>query len=533
LSADPADWRPPIPFHQFVLPPFPVGSLSGWLRAFVEAVAIATQTPVDLGAMLGLTVVAAACAKKVVIEIKPGYREPVNIYAVVSLPSGSRKSTVFAEMISPLGDFEESEGKRTAGAIARALTARRIKESKLRRLQDRAADPDDKKRSKFVEEAELLAEELAKTSPPAAMKCLADDCTPEKLASLLSQNDGRIAVMSPEGDVFDLMAGRYSSNKKGNFGVYLKGHAGDSIRVDRVGRPPEFVKAAAITVGLAVQPEVIRGLAAEPGFRGRGLLARFLFAMPKSLLGRRVINAPAVPDSVKSDYHANVLALLSLPLEKDSRGEPRPYVLQLEPDARESLENFEIWIEPQLSEFGALGSISDWGGKLVGAVARIAALLHMAGLIGCGSQWQAPITRTTIERAIEIGKHLIPNAKATFAEMGADVSVEKSKKVLRWIEHTERASFSQRDAHQAMRGVFTRPVELEAPLRILIERDFIRMRPQEQKGPGRKASPVFDVNPSWDRHQESGAAEDPGNSEYCEHSEMPNQKITHTSTDRD
>lgn len=524
LSVEPSDWGPPTPFHQFELPPFPVSSLSGWLREFVEAEATATQTPVALGAMLGLAVVAAACAKKIVIEIKPGYREPVNIYAVVSLPSGSRKSTVFAELIAPLEDYEESEGKRTAGAIARALTARRIKESKLRRLQDRAAEPDDKKRSKFIEEAELLAEELARTSPPAAMKVLADDCTPEKLAGLLSQNDGRIAVVSPEGDVFDLMGGRYSSNKKGNFGVYLKGHSGDSIRVDRVGRPPEFVKAPAITVGLAVQPEVIRGLAAQPGFRGRGLLARFLFAMPKSLLGRRVINAPPVHAGVKSDYHANVLALLNLPLEKDGRGEANPYVLQLEPDASEALRNFEIWIEPQLSEFGPLGSISDWGGKLVGAVARIAALLHMVGSIGCGSQWQAPITRVTMERAIDLGTHFIPNAKAAFAEMGADPVVEKSKKLLRWIAHADLDSFTQRDAHQALRGVFTTPAELEAPLLILIGRDFIRMRTQERKGPGRKGSPVFDVNPLWDRRHESGAAADSSNSEYCEHSEMPNGK---------
>ena len=34
---------------------------------------MATQTPLDLPAMLVLSVVAAACAKKVVVEVKPGY----------------------------------------------------------------------------------------------------------------------------------------------------------------------------------------------------------------------------------------------------------------------------------------------------------------------------------------------------------------------------------------------------------------------------------------------------------------------------
>src|ERR1019366_5220905 len=40
-----AAWTTPVPFHQFGLPPFPVDSLSGWLRAFIEAEALATQTP--------------------------------------------------------------------------------------------------------------------------------------------------------------------------------------------------------------------------------------------------------------------------------------------------------------------------------------------------------------------------------------------------------------------------------------------------------------------------------------------------------
>jgi replicative DNA helicase len=49
---------------------------------------------------------------------------------------------------------------------------------------------------------------------------------------------GRIALLSPEGDVFDQMAGRYNQQVGPNLGVYLKGHAGDLLKVDRRGRPP-------------------------------------------------------------------------------------------------------------------------------------------------------------------------------------------------------------------------------------------------------------------------------------------------------
>jgi len=45
-----------------------------------------------------------------------------------------------------------------------------------------------------------------------------DDCTSERLPTLLKNQRGRMAVMSPEGDIFDLMAGRYSAGKMTNFG---------------------------------------------------------------------------------------------------------------------------------------------------------------------------------------------------------------------------------------------------------------------------------------------------------------------------
>ena len=67
-------------------------------------------------------------------------------------------------------------------------------------------------------------------------RLLVDDATPEKLVDLMEQQDGCITVVSAEGGVFDMMAGRY--DKTTNIDVYLKAHAGDPLTVDRIGRPP-------------------------------------------------------------------------------------------------------------------------------------------------------------------------------------------------------------------------------------------------------------------------------------------------------
>jgi replicative DNA helicase len=326
---------------------------------------------------------------------------------------------------------------------------------------------------------------------------IADDCTPEKLATLLRDQGGRIAVMSPEGDVFDLLAGRYSANGAGNFGVYLKGHAGDTLRIDRVGRSADFVKAPALTVGLAVQPEVIRGLAEKPGFRERGLLGRFLYSLPVSLLGHRNTNPAPVPGEVRSAYHTNVIGLLNLPLRKDESGDADPHVLNLDPDAQTSLGRFDAWVEPQLSEFGGLGGVTDWAGKLVGAVGRIAGILHMADLAGVFAPWEIPIPPETIDRAIYIGRYLLPHATAAFAEMGTDAVVEQAKSILRWMQHGRLDSFTRRDLHQALRGKFKRAAELDRPVALLIAQGFIRPRSEAPHAGAGRPSLAYDVNPLW------------------------------------
>ena len=48
-----------------------------------------------------------------------------------------------------------------------------------------------------------------------SLPCLiVDDITPESLATELARQEGRIAALSAEGGLFDIIAGRYSSGKE-------------------------------------------------------------------------------------------------------------------------------------------------------------------------------------------------------------------------------------------------------------------------------------------------------------------------------
>ena len=127
-------------------------------------------------------------------------------------------------------------------------------------------------------------------------------------------------MLSAEGGIFTAIAGRYNATP--NLEVFLKGHAGDLLRVDRKGRVAEHVPHPALTLGLAVQPEVLRDIARMPGFRGRGLLARILYSVPPNAVGHRRVGAPAVPEAVVAAYHDTLRELTLSLAEPEEPADP-------------------------------------------------------------------------------------------------------------------------------------------------------------------------------------------------------------------
>ncbi|WP_165069959.1 DUF3987 domain-containing protein [Paludisphaera rhizosphaerae] len=490
-------WLTPVPFDLAAPPVFPVEALSEWQREFVEAVATATQTPVDLAAMLALSVVAVACAGKVEVVVRAGYSEPVNLFTATAQPPASRKSAVFRELLAPVEEFERTLVDQSKAAIAEALALRAIEEKALESLRRRAAKAKGPERQKLAAESRALARKLAEEAVPRPPRLLADDATPESLGSLLAENGGRLGVFSPEGGVLDILAGRYAANREAaNYSVFLSGHAGDALRVDRKGRSSEFVARPALTLGLAVQPEVIRGMNRIPGARGRGLQARFLYSVPGSLVGRREVDPPPAPEQLRRGYGERVQALLAW--RQDVKDAVR---LGLTDEARTRWNAFAARLEPRLGPSGELVVIADWAGKLAGAVARIAGLLHMADHASNLTSVGAPLSAEVIDRAVLIGDYLIPHAKVAFALMDRDPLVDDAERLLGWIRRRVEGRgadrmFTKRDAFEALKGRFKRSAALDPPLELLASHGYIRPRDSE-RGPtrGRPPGPCYEVNP--------------------------------------
>lgn len=488
------DWKPPIPLGHTRRPPFPTGALPADLAAFVEAESRALQVPPDLPAMLVLAVCAAAVAKKVKIEPRPGWREPLNLYVAIGMLPAERKSTTFEDAKRPVIEFEKEELEKARPLIMHALHRKAVLEARYKHELAKAAKDDEPAESR----AHALAEQLADFKVPAAPRLIADDVTPEKLSGIMAEQDGRIAVLSAEGGIFDVISGRYSKGAP-NLDLFLKGHNGDDHRCDRVGRPPEFVPLPAITLGLTVQPEVLQGLGKRDGFRGRGLIARILFSLPESKVGNREIQPEPMPTQVRDDYYDTVRALLDIPMEYDDQGGPVPRVIQLDPEARQAFDAFMAELEPRLGEGGDLAHMTDWAGKLAGEVARIAGVLHLAARAQLATPWGTDVPHRTLEAAVAIGRYLLDHARAVYSEMGADPEQADAARILRWIQREGCRTFSARDALNATKSSLERMARVDAALAALVELGHVRRGEAPPSSPqgGRPPSPTFNVHPQY------------------------------------
>jgi hypothetical protein len=479
-GATPA-WPEIVSFDARDLPDFPTHALPGVLRDWVKAESHATQTPADLAGLLALAVCSACLARRVVVEPRPGWREPVNLFVAVLLEPGNRKSAVFADAMKPLRELEAELIEAARPTVAREQSDRRQEEARLRKLEKLAAEKHD---ADARHDAGNLAADLAEQAEPVLPRLMVDDATAEKLGMMLAEQGGRIASMSPEGGVFDLMAGLYSKSGIPQFGVYLMGHSGDDLITDRISRKSVRVERPALTCAYAMQPAVIEGLAETAAFRGRGLLARFLYAAPQSWIGRRQIAPAPVSDATREAYRQAVRKLA------EADGES---VLELAAGAAALLRDWETEIEAMLGEGGQMEIMRDWGAKLAGATLRLAAVLHCVEHGPAGR-----IEGRTIAAAVEIARYLVPHADAVLNMMSANEGTgdDDARYVLRWIERHGRREFTKSEAQHHGKRRFPKADDIDPALAELARRGFIRSRPAEATGPGRPPSPAYEVNPA-------------------------------------
>lgn len=490
-------WDEPLPLGEFEPPKFPLEILPVWVREMAEAVGICLSIPVDAAAMFTLACLSTACQKRVVVKIRDGWVEPLTLWVLIAMPPANRKSPLFRQLLAPIVEYQLRMRMLSKGEIAVATAHHRMLDGRQKRAEQAAIKAkSDFERDQAEREAVVLAQQLANTLVPAEPRLIVNDATPEKLGDLLHKNGSRMAVMSPEGDCFEQMAGKYS-NGQASLGLYLAGHSGDDWTVDRIGREGVELIRTAITFGLTVQPDVLSGFAAKPQFRGRGLLGRFLYCVPETMLGFRPAITPAVLERIEQTYAERLTSLLSLPIDLDADGIAREHVLLFDPDASQEMAGLQDWIEPKLGTWGELRSLADWAGKLAGACARTLALLHLAELAEVPRPWTIPVAGEELSGIRKLAEYLIAHSRIAFQAMAADVEIENARYILAWLKDHPVGRFSRRNLHRRLIRRFETVEQIERPLALLVERGyFVQIAVSSEGRPGPRPV-VFDVHPKY------------------------------------
>lgn len=510
-SDEAGEWEPPVSLDQPDLPKFDQHDFPPILWRMIEAVSMATETPVELPGLIALSVAATAVQKRMKIEPEPGYLEPLNIWTCSILPPGARKSAVLTSLEKPLHKWERDQANLLEPIIQKATSKREVEEQRLKDLQRRYAKEEDAtKRDVQLQEIEQLSVGLPEI--PALPRLTAQDVTPEHLGVLLAENGERMGIFSAEGGIFGNIGGRYS-NGVANLDLFLQSYSGDVVRVDRGSRPPVLLNNPALSMGLTVQPDVVKSLTRRREFRGQGLLARFQFALPENNIGRRTLITVPIPEEVEQVYSQIISRLLNWPVTDEAPA------IKLYPEALSVWKQFQQSVEDGMDAGGLFEHMQDYAGKLPGAAARIAGIFHCvehihartfpaiddAGdlidstVLDLPSQPHLlPLSVDTMRRAVSLATKLSRHALCVYDLMEADDSIHAARRILQWVRRNDVDTFTARACHAVLKGSYPKRENINPGFDVLIERGYLRRVGQRTKKAGRP-SEGFEVNPLFHR----------------------------------
>ena len=323
------------------------------LRDMAAAVADSVGASRDIAAVIGLGVGSACITGRVFVQLKPDWKEPGWAFLLVVAKPGDGKSPCYKHLTSPLFDWQTEQNRARRVQVEQTAALRAMLEAE----KQKAIKKGDR------EAVRLAVQELAEQAQAFEIgRFIKGNTTPEAFVQLMSENGGAVAQLDDEGDLFDLLQGRYQDIPDLSPG--LQGYSGGaSVELRRRGGSIS-AEHAAVSVLALTQPIVMENVLTNSRMAGKGFLGRFLACSPEppDVFVRR---KPDIPYGTATAYQKALARLLTLP----------ETVLTLDDAAREVFLDFEQEIfEKRRGEWSALETLGICG-KLAGNAARLAAIL--------------------------------------------------------------------------------------------------------------------------------------------------------------
>jgi hypothetical protein len=506
---EPPPWESPIPFGSAVpVPPFPLASLPGPLADFVDCVSAALACPADFVAVPLLAIAGGAVGASRALELHPGWTERPSVYAAIIGRPGSAKSPALKAVASPVysrqnrlkADYDAAteqyeqdlaaytaEMKRRGGAVTRGGRAIRVH------------DP---------ENDSPLEDPPEKPKKPSLQRVYASDTTVEALAPALLANPRGLTIIRDELTAWVAAMNQYKGGRGSDRQFYLAAWAGEPVCVDRKGQAgvPIIVAHPFLCIVGCLPPDTVGSLR-EHQYVADGFLDRILFAYPDALPVAGYSDA-CVTEEQSAVWLETLDYLTGLNMAAHEGG-CRPYFVRLTHDGREEWRDFVNAHAAEMNAEGFPDALAGPWSKMKGYCARLSLIVQLL--------WAAQrdgteenVDAQSVRGAVRLVNYFKAHAAKVYRELDVSHQVRDAGKVLRWLRRERLATFSKRDAHNALQGTFKTVDDLEPVLGLLTRHHYIRPAPQpEREGSGRRPSPVYEVNPSARSTESTQSTESP------------------------
>ncbi len=460
--------EPPLPLgttHRHG-PPFPLEVLPDWIANQCREIAYAFQVPEDLPAMLALGSLSTILAGHVKVNLTgSAWIEHVNLYLVSALLPGSGKSPVFKVMTKPVIAVEKESRAAAKTLLNDYERERSINEDRKKHFRTIAVKAEGDDRGTAITEIIAIDDMLDRQVRPSAGHLVSEDITPEALVEELAANGGRMALLSSEGGVFDMMAGQYvDKGKATNLAVYLQGWSADSVRRKRTKGEAIVIDEALLTVCVTTQPGVVEALGANRELVTRGVPVRFMFSVPPSLVGyrdrRRVLED--IDSTINATYQETMtqIGLAALCTE-------HTLMLRTTAAAGDRFLEWDQIREDQQRPGGTLAARAEWAAKLRATVLRCCGILHTADRTEGDL-----IDIDVVERAIVLADYWMAHADVVEKMWSDDQVTARARTLVRWSIDNNKPEFSLRDV-TSKRGTFPTAEDAVSPLQTLVDRGWV------------------------------------------------------------
>ena len=479
-------WDEIIPLDDANLPAFPIDALPNALRNYVLDVAESTQTPIDMAGVASLALMSIAMQPRYKVVGKADWEEQLSLYCMIVAEPSDRKSAVFNQIIKVIQSFEADYNERHSIDV---LKSQEEHSSLEKRYKKATKDYENGKITKDEYDDAFNKYASHKVIKPISLTL--DDVTSESLTNEIESQDGCIALVSSEGGIFDILSGSYTNFP--NIDIFLKGYSGDFIKVSRIGRPSLYVKNPRLTILLTVQPKVLENVVNNGTFTGRGLSARFLYSVPKSLVGSRRFETKPIDFDNKKRFSDLIHEILNEP-------KTVPKYITLSDDAysllKDYYESFESRLVTDLKEIGG------WAGKLVGNILRISALITRARNVRYDAFLYTPSTddsaewmvqKEDMENAIRLGDYFLEHARYAFDFMDDSTIKKQALNFLEKLKVSKVNEISFRDACRTTKFM-NKKDKATAVITLLVDNGYLR----EKQGTSRahNRGTIYEVNPA-------------------------------------